>query len=133
MRQVYRKFGIVCVIIFLGVFLTACSTKISFDYSKTSDQTTSDFVSAIQSRSTAHNYVGKNIKIRGKYLKAGNDYHYIKGLNSDPCCNWNLEIRLAGDGLKLPSVNNNIIIVGKYLSERKGGVTIYWLDVFEMN
>lgn len=112
-------------------FLTACgSARVKYDltlqdnlaYSVGAKLNTGDYQSE---------YRDKVFKLKGTLKSSGEDYHYI--VTNDGCCNFTMEVRLAGGELSWPEkMNKKYTIIATYTWYKKsGGSSGFYFNIQE--
>ena len=121
------KYLFVCVLICVCTLFTGCgASDIDYDLSATGFQFRYDMVTTI--KNSPDNYTNKTIKLRGNIRHNGNTYHYITETDN-VCCTWKMEVRVKDESMEYPTDNEEVIVVGEYLSYNINGVKKYYLQI----
>lgn len=125
------KYLFVCLLLCLSYIFTACgsSDNIDYDLSITGFQFRYEMVTNM--KSNPQEYKNKTIKLRGDLKNNGSTYYYLTE-SDNVCCSWKLEVKLKDDSISYPIGNNeDIIVVGNYLTYKMNGVEKYYLQINE--
>ena len=125
------KYLLICILICVSTIFTACggSGDIDYDLSVTGFQFRYEMVTNM--KTNPKEYKNKTIKIRGNLKNNGSTYYYLTE-SDNICCTWKMEVKLKDDTLNYPEgKNEDIIVIGNYLTYNKNGEDKYYLQINE--